>query len=175
NLPWLLPLPSKERSRSARCARPSSALRAPSPASGRRVEAVPGAQAGCAFFAPGFLAQAKKGGSRRHGAKALDLDVGERAAGQDPPYGASSERQAGQDPPYGASFLHGCNLSRDAAAATRTSPADRSTDAPPAAPPPPPARRNRRRCTCGCTPPASPRPPRNGSVAPRPSRPARGG
>src|SRR5690606_12902514 len=84
-------------------------------------------------------------------------------------------QQAGQDPPYGASFLHGCNLSRDAAAATRTSPADRSTDAPPAAPPPPPARRNRRRCTCGCTPPASPRPPRNGSVAPRPSRPARDG
>src|SRR5690606_2175874 len=36
----------------------------------------PGAQAGCAFFAPGFFAQAKKGGSRRHGAKALDLDVG---------------------------------------------------------------------------------------------------
>src|SRR5690606_17968024 len=42
-LPWLLPLPSKEGSRTARCARPSSALRAPSPASGRRVEAVPGA------------------------------------------------------------------------------------------------------------------------------------
>src|SRR3546814_6587856 len=34
----------------------------------------PGAKAGCAFFAPGFFAQAKKGGSRRHGAKALDLD-----------------------------------------------------------------------------------------------------
>src|SRR5690606_33799405 len=33
----------------------------------------PGAQAGCAFFAPGFFAQAKKGGSRRHGAKALVL------------------------------------------------------------------------------------------------------
>src|SRR5690606_27423065 len=32
-------------------------------------------QAGCVFFAPGFFAQAKKGGSRRHGAKALDLDV----------------------------------------------------------------------------------------------------
>src|SRR5690606_2517554 len=32
----------------------------------------PGAKAGCAFFAPGFFAQAKKGGSRRHGAKALD-------------------------------------------------------------------------------------------------------
>src|SRR5690606_34402253 len=88
----LLPLPSKEGSRTARCARPSSALRAPSPASGRRVEAVPGAQAGCAFFAPGFFAQAKKGGSRRHGAKAFDLDVGERAAGQDPPYGALAER-----------------------------------------------------------------------------------
>src|SRR5690606_30620945 len=40
------------------------------------------------FFAPGFFAQAKKGGSRRHGAKAFDLDVGGRAAGQDPPYGA---------------------------------------------------------------------------------------
>src|SRR5690606_31273760 len=38
--------------------------------------AAPGAQAGCAFFAPGFFAQAKKGGSRRHGAKASDLDVG---------------------------------------------------------------------------------------------------
>src|SRR3546814_3527021 len=35
----------------------------------------PGAKAGCAFFAPGFFAQAKKGGSRRHGAKALDLCV----------------------------------------------------------------------------------------------------
>src|SRR5690606_32848916 len=76
---------------------PSSALRAPSPASGRRAGtapaprtrcAAPGAQAGGAFFAPGFFAQAKIGGSRRHGAKALDLDVGERAAGQDPPYGA---------------------------------------------------------------------------------------
>src|SRR5690606_40940142 len=30
---------------------------------------------GCAFFAPGFFAQAKKGGSRRHGAKALELAV----------------------------------------------------------------------------------------------------
>src|SRR5690606_14040607 len=57
---------------------------------------------GGAFFAPGFFAQAKKGGSRRHGAKALDLDVGGRAAGQDPPYGASGGQQAGQDPPYGA-------------------------------------------------------------------------
>src|SRR3546814_9625429 len=35
----------------------------------------PGAKAGCAFFAPGFFAQAKKGGSRRHGAKALDPRV----------------------------------------------------------------------------------------------------
>src|SRR3546814_9877146 len=34
----------------------------------------PGAKAGCAFFAPGFFAQAKKGGSSRHGAKALALD-----------------------------------------------------------------------------------------------------
>src|SRR5690606_16951844 len=67
---------------------PSSALRAPSPASGRRAGVAQGGQAGGAFFAPGFFAQAKKGGSRRHGAKALDLDVGERAAGQDPPYGA---------------------------------------------------------------------------------------
>src|SRR5690606_35391897 len=54
---------------------PSSALRAPSPASGRRAGVAQGAQAGCAFFAPGFFAQAKKGGSRRHGAKALDLNV----------------------------------------------------------------------------------------------------
>src|SRR5690606_40879866 len=36
----------------------------------------PSAQEGCAFFAPGFFAQAKKGGSRRHGAKALDPDLG---------------------------------------------------------------------------------------------------
>src|SRR5690606_6288639 len=41
----------------------------------------PGAQhrarrPGCAFFAPGFFAQAKKGGSGRHGAKALELDIG---------------------------------------------------------------------------------------------------
>src|SRR5690606_1675790 len=54
---------------------PASALRAPSPASGRRAGVAQGAQAGCVFFAPGFFAQAKKGGSRRHGAKALDLDV----------------------------------------------------------------------------------------------------
>src|SRR3546814_12205480 len=39
-----------------------------------------GAEAGCAFFAPGFFAQAKKGGSRRHGATALDLAVGEPCA-----------------------------------------------------------------------------------------------
>src|SRR5690606_5077491 len=64
--------------------------------------AAPGAQAGGAFFAPGFFAQAKKGGSRRHGAKAFDLDVGGRAAGQDPPYEASAGQLAGQDPPYGA-------------------------------------------------------------------------
>src|SRR5690606_1636135 len=98
NLPWLSPLPSKERSRTARCARPSSALRAPSPASERRVEAVPGAQAGCAFVAPGFLAQAKKGGSRRYGAKALDLDVGVpgQQAGQDPPYEAAVAVTAGR-------------------------------------------------------------------------------
>src|SRR3546814_20417275 len=37
--------------------------------------AAPGAKAGCAFFAPGFFAQAKKGGSRRHGAKAFDVAV----------------------------------------------------------------------------------------------------
>src|SRR5690606_38133607 len=35
------------------------------------------------------LHKQREGGSRRHGAKALDLDVGERAAGQDPPYGAA--------------------------------------------------------------------------------------
>src|SRR3546814_6223196 len=33
-----------------------------------------GREGGVCFFAPGFFAQAKKGGSRRHGAKALDLD-----------------------------------------------------------------------------------------------------
>src|SRR3546814_7862845 len=38
----------------------------------------PGAKAGCVFFAPGFFAQAKKGGSRRHGAKAFDLCVAAR-------------------------------------------------------------------------------------------------
>src|SRR3546814_10079456 len=37
--------------------------------------AAPGAKAGCAFFAPGFFAQAKKGGSRRFGAKAFDVAV----------------------------------------------------------------------------------------------------
>src|SRR5690606_27116113 len=42
------------------------------PAPRTRCEAS-GAKAGCAFFAPGFFAQAKKGGSRRHGAKAFDL------------------------------------------------------------------------------------------------------
>src|SRR5690606_22874328 len=36
---------------------PSSALRAPSPASGRRAGVAQGAQAGGAFFAPGFFAQ----------------------------------------------------------------------------------------------------------------------
>src|SRR5690606_20736768 len=35
--------------------------------------AAPGAKAGCAFFAPGFFAQAKKGSSRRHGVKAFDV------------------------------------------------------------------------------------------------------
>src|SRR5690606_8533480 len=109
NLPWLLPLPSKERSRTARCARPSSALRAPSPASGRRVEAVPGAQAGVCFLCARFLCTSKEGGSRRHGAKAFDLDVGGRAAGQDPPYGAvtgnteEQERLAALAPSSGAS------------------------------------------------------------------------
>src|SRR3546814_20662051 len=35
----------------------------------------PGAKAGCAFFAPGFFAQAQKGGSRRHGANAFAVAV----------------------------------------------------------------------------------------------------
>src|SRR3546814_2266298 len=34
-----------------------------------------GREGGVCFFAPGFFAQAKKGGSRRHGAKALDVDL----------------------------------------------------------------------------------------------------
>src|SRR3546814_3136794 len=34
-----------------------------------------GREGGVCFFAPGFFAQAKKGGSRRHGAKAFDVDV----------------------------------------------------------------------------------------------------
>src|SRR5690606_7503353 len=55
---------------------PSSALRAPSPASGRRAGTAAGAQTGGVLFAPGFFAQAQKGDSRRDGAKALDLDVG---------------------------------------------------------------------------------------------------
>src|SRR3546814_8395061 len=38
----------------------------------------PGAKAGCAFFAPGFFAQAKKGGSRRRGAKAFDVHITSR-------------------------------------------------------------------------------------------------
>src|SRR3546814_5881628 len=42
----------------------------------------PGAKAGCAFFAPGFFAQAKKGGSRRHGAKAFDICVAARQEGE---------------------------------------------------------------------------------------------
>src|SRR3546814_16768345 len=43
------------------------------PATRTRCKA-PGAKAGCAFFAPGFFAQAQKGGSRRPGAKDFDLD-----------------------------------------------------------------------------------------------------
>src|SRR5690606_34056301 len=64
--------------------------------------AAPGAQAGCAFFAPGFFAQAKKGGSRRHGAKALDLDLGGTgtAGGSRPALRGFGGQQAGQDPPY---------------------------------------------------------------------------
>src|SRR3546814_187065 len=34
-----------------------------------------GREGGVCFFAPGFFAQAKKGGSRRHGAKAFDFRV----------------------------------------------------------------------------------------------------
>src|SRR5690606_42139369 len=58
----------------------------------------PGAKAGCAFFAPGFFAQAKKGGSRRHGAKALDPDFGEPAGGQDPPDGLRRRASRGRSP-----------------------------------------------------------------------------
>src|SRR3546814_6833405 len=54
------------------------------PAPRTRCEAS-GAQAGCAFFAPGFFAQAKKGGSRRRGAKALDLDLRQQQVEQDTP------------------------------------------------------------------------------------------
>src|SRR5690606_14816134 len=74
---------------------PSSALRAPSPASGRRAGTAPGAQTGGVLFAPGFFAQAKKGGSRRHGAKALDLDVA--------PAGRHQEQLAALAPSSGAS------------------------------------------------------------------------
>src|SRR3546814_2375950 len=44
-----------------------------------------GAQAGFAFFAPGFCAQAKKVGSRRRGAKALDLGLRQQQWEQDTP------------------------------------------------------------------------------------------
>src|SRR3546814_2786877 len=37
--------------------------------------AAPGEQEGCSSVSPGFVAQAKKGGSGRHGAKAFDLCV----------------------------------------------------------------------------------------------------
>src|SRR5690606_4274855 len=60
--------------------------------------AAPGAKAGCAFFAPGFFAQAKKGGSRRHGAKALDLDFSEPAGGRDPPDGWRRRASRGRSP-----------------------------------------------------------------------------
>src|SRR3546814_7075001 len=55
----------------------------------------PGAKAGCAFFAPGFFAQAKKGGSRRHGAKAFDLCVAARQEGE-------QEQLAALAPPHPA-------------------------------------------------------------------------
>src|SRR3546814_7891273 len=56
---------------------------------------LPGAKAGCAFFAPGFFAQAKKGGSRRHGAKAFDLCVAARQEGE-------QEQLAALAPPHPA-------------------------------------------------------------------------
>src|SRR3546814_11548911 len=56
-----------------------------SPPAPRTRSEASGAQAGCAFFAPGFFAQAKKGGSRRRGAKALDLDLRQQQVEQDTP------------------------------------------------------------------------------------------
>src|SRR3546814_12645543 len=62
------------------------------PAPRTRCEAS-GAQAGCAFFAPGFFAQAKKGGSRRRGAKALDLDLRPQQVEQDTPTAAPAAKR----------------------------------------------------------------------------------
>src|SRR3546814_5285911 len=42
-----------------------------------------GREGGVCFFAPGFFAQAKKGGSRRQGAKAFDVDVAVVKDGED--------------------------------------------------------------------------------------------
>src|SRR3546814_17513442 len=59
----------------------------------------PGSKAGCAFFAPGFFAQAKKGGSRRHGAKAFDLCVAARQEGE-------QEQLAALAPPSSGAARH---------------------------------------------------------------------
>src|SRR5690606_15027022 len=93
----LILMSAKERRVKTRPAGPQTRQGGPPRTRPRRLRG-PGAQhrarrPGCAFFAPGFFAQAKKGGSRRHGAKAFDLDVGERAAGQDPPYEAAEEQE----------------------------------------------------------------------------------
>src|SRR5690606_6165507 len=71
------------------------------PAPGTRCNA-PGAKAGCAFFAPGFFAQAKKGGSRRHGAKALDPGFGGKRV-KTRPTGCGEERVGDVAPTYGGS------------------------------------------------------------------------
>src|SRR5690606_10552422 len=67
---------AKTRARAARCAR--ALIRPPGTFSRKREKgrSCTGRAGGGALFAPGFFAQAKKGGSRRHGAEASDLDVG---------------------------------------------------------------------------------------------------
>src|SRR5690606_40073085 len=85
----LLLSPKQEQERLAALA-PSSALRAPSPASGRRVEAAPGAQAGVPSLRQVSLHKQRKV-ARAVTARKLLILMSEE-----------SKQQAGQDPPYEA-------------------------------------------------------------------------
>src|SRR5690606_24107998 len=80
---------------------PSSALRAPSPASGRRAGVAQGAQAGVLSLRQVSLHKQRKVARAVTARKPLTLMSGEpgQQAGQDPPYEALAEQQAGQDPP----------------------------------------------------------------------------